>query len=106
MRISDWSSDVCSSDLMSNSFKHAFPDGRTGSITIEYRVDGDMRTLTARDDGVGVDPAVQPGGRPGSLGMQLARALAGQLGGTFRQGPGSPGTVNTMEFNPAAVADD
>src|SRR3546814_17870718 len=67
-------------EVMSNSFKHAFPDGRTGSITIEYRVDGDMRTLTARDDGVGVDPAVQPGGRTGSLGMQLARAIAGHIG--------------------------
>jgi len=91
-------------EVVSNSFKHAFPDGRSGTITVEYRVDGDIRRLTARDDGVGV--ATDGGGRPGSLGMQLARALAGQLGGTFRQGPGNPGTITAVEFALGNVADD
>ena len=91
-------------EVVSNSFKHAFPDGRAGTIAIEYRVEGEMRRLTARDDGVGI--AAEGAGRPGSLGMQLARALAGQLGGTFRQGPGNPGTITVIEFDLGKVADD
>ena len=91
-------------EVVSNSFKHAFPDGRHGTIAIDYRVDGETRRLTARDDGIGI--AAEGAGTSGSLGMQLARALAGQLGGTFRQGPGNPGTVTVVEFELGKVADD
>ncbi|MFN4090126.1 MAG: sensor histidine kinase [Alphaproteobacteria bacterium] len=88
-------------EVVSNSYKHAFPDGSGGRIAIEYRVEGGIRRLTARDDGLGVPP--EGGVRAGSLGMQLARALASQLGGTFRQGPGNPGTITSVEFGRTAA---
>src|SRR5262249_23486699 len=40
-------------ELVSNSLKHAFPDGRDGEIYIEFRTDQEQYTLTVRDNGVG-----------------------------------------------------
>jgi len=91
-------------EVVSNCFKHAFPDGREGSIAVTWRIDGDRRELTVRDDGIGCGP--DGGSRPGALGMQLARALAGQLGGTFSQQPASPGTITQLAFTLGAMADD
>jgi two-component sensor histidine kinase len=69
-------------ELVSNALKHAFPDGRTGSVEIEgSRGEGRVR-LTVRDDGVGVPPEVEMV-RPNSLGMQIIKILTRQLKGTF-----------------------
>jgi two-component sensor histidine kinase len=67
-------------EIASNAFKHAFPDGRAGTIkiTLERPLQGNEAVLTATDDGVGM--ADTPSGGMG-LGTRLIAGLAQQLGG-------------------------
>jgi PAS domain S-box-containing protein len=66
-------------ELLSNSLKYAFPEGRCGEIAIEMRVAraGSVR-LVVTDDGVGM-PAGFDWRRGSTLGLRLVRALAEQL---------------------------
>jgi two-component sensor histidine kinase len=65
-------------ELVSNSLKHAFPNGRTGEICIDFRSDEDRLTLTVSDDGVGLPESANfPNTQ--SLGWELVSALADQL---------------------------
>jgi two-component sensor histidine kinase len=68
-------------ELLTNSFKHGFPNGRTGAIRIALHPlpDGE-RELSVTDDGVGI-PQDQGWSRPGSLGLRLVRDLVRQLDG-------------------------
>jgi len=67
-------------ELITNSIKHAFPDGRLGTIRVEVGParDGRLR-LSVIDDGVGLPPGVEAPGTS-ALGLQLVRMLAEQLG--------------------------
>ena len=68
-------------ELISNALKHAFPDGRRGKITIEFKQQsGKDAILSVEDDGVGV-PESFSFDDSGTLGMQLVYMLTGQLGG-------------------------
>jgi two-component sensor histidine kinase len=68
-------------ELLSNSLKHAFPDGSAGSIRVELRLlDGRDIVLTVLDDGVGL-PADFDLLTSESLGLKLVRMLADQLQG-------------------------
>ena len=65
-------------EVVTNAFKHAFPDGREGLIAVTLVRDSDGRgKLTVEDNGVGFDPATPAKG----IGQRLIRALAEQLGG-------------------------
>src|SRR3546814_6724195 len=59
MRISDWSSDVCSSDLnlVSNSAKYGRPET---PITIRLDGSGTMIKLSVTDESEGIDPRHLP----------------------------------------------
>lgn len=70
-------------ELVGNSLKHGFPDGRTGSIRVRLSRRGDKTSLEVEDDGVGL-PAGFDLSRTTSMGLQLAGSLAGQLGGELR----------------------
>jgi two-component sensor histidine kinase len=67
-------------ELFTNSVKHAFPDGREGSITVKFRKEtGNRYTLSIIDDGIGAvnfDPE-----NTSSLGMELVNTLTAQLEG-------------------------
>ena len=67
-------------ELISNSLKYAFPDGREGEIRIELREmrDGVTRLIVA-DDGVGLRSDLD-WTTTKSLGLRLVRTLAQQLG--------------------------
>ncbi|MCA9932430.1 MAG: ATP-binding protein [Anaerolineales bacterium] len=68
-------------ELISNAIKHAFPNGRSGQITIELRtLPNEIIHLSVRDDGIGLDSYVQSQS-PSSLGLQLVRTLVNQLHG-------------------------
>ena len=68
-------------ELVSNSLKHAFPGGGSGSINITLRPAGPERlTLAVSDDGIGLPPGFDVRNTP-SLGLQLVNTLARQLGG-------------------------
>lgn len=79
-------------ELVTNALRHAFPDGRGGTIELRLsRTDGAIELLVA-DDGVG-PPADWSGGEApaGSLGLRIVRALAGQLGGVLELRARQPG---------------
>ncbi len=69
-------------ELISNSFKHGFPENRPGTIGISiHRVDGVVR-LVVTDDGVGLPAHFDAASSP-SMGLKLAASLAHQLGGSL-----------------------
>jgi PAS domain S-box-containing protein len=68
-------------EMITNSIKYAFPEGRRGEISISFALEGDRYILDYRDNGVGV-PAGSVLERSGSLGMQLIQGLTRQLDGT------------------------
>ncbi|MGC9504082.1 PAS domain S-box protein [Baaleninema sp.] len=67
------------SELLSNAFKHAFPDGREGTISLGlHAIEGERFRLTVSDDGVGV-PENLDIRAVDSLGMELVCTLTQQL---------------------------
>lgn len=69
------------SELVSNALKHAFPDGRSGSITIEGSRGAGQVNLTVHDDGVGPGPGSDLH-ETKSMGLRIVHALTRQLKGT------------------------
>ena len=68
-------------ELLSNSFKHAFPDERRGEISLALHVaPGSLAVLTVMDTGVGL-PEGLAFRHTDSLGLQLVCLLTEQLGG-------------------------
>jgi two-component sensor histidine kinase len=66
-------------ELVTNSFKHAFPNERKGEIMLGLRAPSDTTyELTVADDGVGIPPGHDTNG---SLGLQLVHTLTEQLEG-------------------------
>ena len=65
---------------LTNSIKHAFPDGRKGVITVALREEDGAAELSVADNGVGFGGDPQELGRD-SFGLQCLRAAAEQLEG-------------------------
>jgi|GEM_PF-4599130 len=82
-------------ELMSNCFKHAFADGRTGTLRVALAADGGAHELTVADDGPGLPPGYDFR-NAASFGLQLVSTLVEQLGGTI--GVGGPGATFTVRF--------
>ena len=72
-------------ELVSNSLKHAFPDGRSGHIRVNLRSVGEDRyNLLVSDDGIGL-PESLDFKESRTLGLQLVNALTSQLDGTIEK---------------------
>lgn len=69
-------------EMLSNSLKYAFPDDRTGVITVDFQKDGDQYTLVVRDDGIGLPEGFDLD-HTETLGLQLVNSLVGQILGTI-----------------------
>lgn len=67
-------------ELISNALKHAFPQDRPGSITIQLDLDGDHVRISVGDDGVGLPAGFDPRTQ-GNLGLELVHTLVDQLDG-------------------------
>jgi two-component sensor histidine kinase len=72
-------------ELISNAFKHAFPEGRKGSITITVRSELDEKNsrighITIRDDGVGMPEGFDLQ-RMTSIGLKVFLGLLRQIDG-------------------------
>jgi two-component system, sensor histidine kinase PdtaS len=92
-------------ELVINALKHAFPDHRHGTITVDCEFRGPNWILTVTDDGVGM-PANPADVRPG-LGTSIVEALARQQQATVEIEPAHPGTrVAVTHTQIALVADD
>jgi two-component sensor histidine kinase/HAMP domain-containing protein len=85
-------------ELVTNALKYAFPDGRQGTIRIDFEKAADETVaLTVQDDGVGLDTAFDLH-QSETLGMQLVRSLTQQLRGKIDVGNGQ-GARFTITFN-------
>lgn len=70
-------------ELVSNSLKHGFPNGRGGEIEIGLDVDGDNKILlSVRDNGIGF-PSELDFKNPRTFGLQLVNTLVAQLSGNI-----------------------
>jgi two-component sensor histidine kinase len=81
-------------ELVSNAYKHAFPEDRSGRVEIRLVTEADEageRTLhlSVSDTGTGPPPDFDVASSP-SMGLKVAQALAESLGGTlaFERQPG------------------
>jgi two-component sensor histidine kinase len=88
-------------EVVSNSMRHAFPDGRSGTITVSLRAEGEEALLRVSDDGIGMG---DPDDSGDGLGIQLIRGFASHLGGEA-EFSGGPGTCVTVRFPLALRAD-
>jgi two-component sensor histidine kinase len=82
-------------ELLTNAVTHAFPEGRSGKVTIEFRSAPDgLVMLRVTDSGIGV-PAGLDIHQPTSLGWQLLTLLTQQLHGAveLERGHGTRITV-------------
>jgi PAS domain S-box-containing protein len=82
-------------ELITNSFKYAFPDGRRGSVRIRLERSTSW-VLTVEDDGIGL-PQDCDFRAPSSVGLMLVATLVRQIRGEIEQLPG-PGTRFAIRF--------
>lgn len=63
-------------ELLTNAFKHAFPEGRAGTVRLQLATRNDSAELAISDDGVGMPPDAGT-----SMGLTLVNALVNQIEG-------------------------
>jgi len=83
-------------EVISNALKHAFPEGRSGSIRVEASIGESRVTLAVADNGVGLPQDFSIRGTT-SLGLHIVDILAKQLRGTTELKTDS-GTVFHLSF--------
>lgn len=81
-------------EAVTNAVKYAFPEDRSGTVSVAVCRDREMLTLTIRDDGVGIDAsqASEDTGAGGGLGKMLIDGFARQLGATLATESSAAGT--------------
>ena len=85
------------SELVSNALKHAFPEGREGTVRIGLQRDQDGRVvIRVADDGVGFPESVDFV-RPESFGLQIVGLLVDQLDASIELVKGT-GTAYRITF--------
>lgn len=82
---------LITAELIANSYKHAFPDGRKGSVAIRFSRVGPGWILAATDDGVGLPQDFDPAKSSG-LGMRVIISLAKRLDATLSTPSSASGT--------------
>ena len=83
-------------ELISNSLKHAFPSGRAGEISIDFKQTNDVFTLMVSDNGIGLTGDINFR-ETESLGLQLVNTLVEQLDGSISL-EGKSGTAFRIQF--------
>ena len=74
-------------EILTNSYRHAFPAGRAGKISVAVRHDKPFGTMRIEDDGVGFSDKRTTKRR---LGLTIVRKLVQQIGGAIEEPePGS-----------------
>lgn len=82
-------------ELVTNAVKHAFPDGRKGTIHLGITRRGNECHVVVSDNGVGHAPQAPSGS---GLGQRLIRSMAQQLDGSFEVDVTNEGRINTLRF--------
>ncbi len=81
-------------EVVANAFKHAFPEGRDGVITVRLEKQMGKGALVVEDNGIGFDPAAPAKG----IGRRLIAALTQQLGGESEFASDGSGSRFTLSF--------
>lgn len=68
-------------ELVTNALKHAFPDGRSGVVTVRYKKEVSGTVLEVADNGVGMGPDRGGADTTRHLGLRLIDGFADQLNG-------------------------
>jgi two-component system, sensor histidine kinase PdtaS len=78
-------------EAVTNAFKYAFPNNKSGEIFIGLKQAGKNMELLIADNGIGIQHQVEEGEPPNSLGIELMRGLTRDLKGniTFDTGTGT-----------------
>ncbi|QCG95177.1 two-component sensor histidine kinase [Azospirillum sp. TSA2s] len=84
-------------ELLTNSYKHAFPDGRTGTVRLDMEVDGDEVRIDVTDDGIGLPDGIASSGG-GGFGLNTVRNLTRQIRGRLEIERLTPGTRFLLTF--------
>ena len=69
-------------ELITNAIKHAFPDGRKGTISCSLKKKNDGAVLIVEDDGVGIPEDVDLS-NTSTMGIMLVQSMVKQLGATM-----------------------
>ncbi|MCK4695528.1 MAG: sensor histidine kinase, partial [Candidatus Cloacimonetes bacterium] len=69
-------------ELVSNSLKYAFPEGRKGELIISFTYENQTYILTVKDNGIGISEKNNLK-EPQTLGLLLVNSLIAQLRGTL-----------------------
>ncbi len=83
-------------ELAANALKHAFPDGRAGSLVVSMSRDEGGYLLVVEDDGVGLAEGAPEA--QGGIGRKLVSSLVAQLRGRMSHGPGRGGSGLRVEI--------
>lgn len=83
-------------ELVTNAFKHAFPDGRGGTIRVALAGKGRELELQVADDGIGMDGSAASRGT--CLGTRLVETFVRQLRGKHEVTSDSSGTRHRIRF--------
>lgn len=84
---------LCINEIFTNAIKHAFPDGRSGIVTIQVKaLDEGRFRVSVSDNGVGFIPPPNVS-QSATLGLQLVSTLTEQIGGTLSIESGERTTI-------------
>jgi two-component sensor histidine kinase len=83
-------------ELVTNCLKHAFPDGREGTVKVSLSASPSTVSISVEDDGIGLPEGFEIDGRK-SMGLSLLTALSSQLRGSFEI-RGTEGTRIIIRF--------
>jgi two-component sensor histidine kinase len=87
---------LVANEAISNAYKHAFPNGTTGSIAVSLTRTSEAIVLEVRDNGAGMSHT----NHPGTLGLSLMRTFAEQLNAAISFTPmaGEAGTLVRLQI--------
>lgn len=87
------------SELVTNAFKYAYPDGNSGEIRVTLKKDDEASaTLRVEDDGVGLE-AARPNEASTGLGSKIVKTMAASLGSGIVHNDVPKGTSVSININ-------